>query len=248
MAQEIEQTGFVLHRRPYRETSLLMTLLTPEHGKLNAVVKGVRSASKTSQSKQAWLQPFQQLHLSWIEKNTQKQPGLVNLRQLEPTQIRFPLQGEANICGLYINELLYRLLYPHVGIESLYKTYQQTLYQLALAKNRAAQSWILRQFEYEVLMTLGVGFTAEFDAYQNPIQADKCYHFFAEVGSVPAELVSVNDQNQGIAISGYCLLQFAHQQFDDTCLSQWKILFRQLLAGYLGEAPIQSRTLFKEFS
>ncbi len=223
-------------------------MLTPEHGKLNAVVKGVRSASKTSQSKQAWLQPFQQLHLSWIEKNIQKQPGLVNLRQLEPTQIRFPLQGEANICGLYINELLYRLLYPHVGIESLYKTYQQTLYNLALATNRAEQSWVLRQFEYEVLMTMGVAFTAEFDAHQNPIRADKQYRFFAEVGAIPVELVSVNEQNQGIAITGHCLLQFAHHQFDDTCLRQWKILFRQLLAGYLGDAPIQSRTLFKELS
>lgn len=248
MAQLIEQTGFVLHRRPYRETSFLITLLTADYGKINALVKGVRSASKTAQAKQAWLQPFQQLQLSWIEKNSQKSPGLVNLRQFEPTKVRFPLQGETNICGLYMNELLYRLLYPQVSIEDLYQTYQQALYDLALAQSRAQQAWVLRQFEYQVLMALGVAFTLDLDAYHQLIIAEKTYQFFPEVGAVPIERLSVSDTQQGVSVLGKCLLRFANHQFDEACLGQWKVLFRQLLAGYLGEKPIQSRLLFKEFS
>ena len=47
MALEIEQVALVLHSRPYKETSILLTLITPDQGKVNALVKGVRSKSKS---------------------------------------------------------------------------------------------------------------------------------------------------------------------------------------------------------
>lgn len=38
------QRGFVLHRRPYSETSLLVDLFTEESGRLTVIAKGARKA------------------------------------------------------------------------------------------------------------------------------------------------------------------------------------------------------------
>lgn len=243
MAREVQQTAFILHRRPYRETSLLLTLFTPEEGKLNAIAKGVKGKSKSAQAKQAWCQPFQQLQVGWVEKSTQNLPALVSLRQLEPTNVRFPLLGESNICGLYINELLYRLLYPHVAMPSLYDSYQQTLFDLAKSQNRQDQAWVLRQFEYELLMAMGYAVLLDEDAHHNPIQAENIYVFYPETGAFPLEREGQNAQ--GIQISGECLLKFAQFERCDECLGQWKKLFRRILAHYLGDKPIQTRALFQ---
>lgn len=246
MALEIEQLALVLHSRPYRETSLMLTLLTPEQGKINAVVRGVRTKSKTAAIKQAWCQPFQELRIRWIEKTAQKLPGLVNLSQFEPTSVRFPLVGEASICGLYVNELLYRLLYPQVPIESMFQTYQQTLYDLAIAQNRYEQAWALRQFEYELLMSLGVAFDLTHDAQHQPILENQNYRFFPELGSILEDRTNTSDlSGLGSPISGQCLLQFAQFEPCETCMPQWRRLFRNLLNHYLGGKPIQTRALFQ---
>lgn len=247
MALEIEQVALVLHSRPYKETSLLLTLITPDQGKINALVKGVRSKSKSAAIKQAWCQPFQEIRVRWTEKGLQKQPGLVNVNQFEPTQIRFPLQGEANICGLYVNELLYRLLYPQVPVESLYQIYQQTLYDLAIAQDRHAQAWALRQFEYELLMSLGIAFELSFDTQQLPIEAHLKYRFYPELGAVLETTASQSSELSafGSQISGQCLLQFAQFEPCESCMQEWKRLFRNLLNHYLGGKPIQTRALFQ---
>lgn len=251
MATEITQQALILHRRPYRETSLIVTFLTPEHGKLNAVVRGVRGKSckgNPAQAKQAWLQPFQVLNISWLEKSSLKLPGLVNLRQLEPTQVRFPLLGESNLCGLYVNELLYRLLYPHIAIEVLFESYQQTLYDLAVAKDRLDQSWALRQFEYELLKSMGYALQLATDSKQLPIKIGKNYHYYPEIGAVAIDplqnKVSCNPSSY-VEISGECLLKFSQLKKCDSCLQVWKKLFRILLARYLGGKPIQTRALFQ---
>jgi len=37
-----QQPAYVLHARPYRETSLLLECLTRDHGRLGVVARGVR--------------------------------------------------------------------------------------------------------------------------------------------------------------------------------------------------------------
>jgi len=248
MAKEITQQALILHRRDYRETSLLVTFLTPEYGKFNAIVKGVRTKSKISQIKQAWLQPFQLLNISWIEKPTTNLPGLVKLRQLEPTKVRFPLDGENNICGLYVNELLYRLLYPHVEQEILFQSYQQTLYDLATTNNRIDQAWVLRQFECQLLMSMGVGLQTTVDAQQQPIQTHKIYHYYPELGATDIDYFQSKDSlytARYTKISGECLLKFSRLEKCETCLNDWKKIFRMLIVHYLGNKPIQTRALFQ---
>ncbi len=235
MAVEIKQKAFVLHSRPYRETSLLVTFFTEDKGKLNSIVKGVKSNSKAAKLKNAWLQPFQELNLSWLEKN--KAFDLINLRLLEPTNVRFPLFADASICGLYVNELLYRLLFQSVASPVLYKQYQQVLFELAKTKNRQQQAWVLRKFEYNLLVDLGIAINMEFDAVNKLICADSNYQFVLEVGFIKVE--KHNSQ-----ISGKILQDFIEQKYNEDCLPALKYLFRFVLSHYLGNKPINTRNLF----
>lgn len=240
MRTEIKQQAFVLHSRPFRETSLLVTFFTEERGKQNAIIRGVRSSSKLARAKQAWLQPFQRLTISWVEKKVASS-DLVTIHLLEPSNTRFPLMGEANFCGLYLNELLYRMLYPAVISLDLFKHYQQALFDLSKSSNRQQQSWGLRVFEYQLLSDLGVGLDLLSDSHGNEIDENKSYLFNLEQGFV----VEFNEDK--IGISGQCLIKFANHDYSTDCLSALKKLFRFILSYYLGDKPIKTRLLFKEF-
>ena len=238
---EIEQTAFVLHSRPYRETSALVTFFTPEYGKINGVVRGVRGSSKSSSQKSASIQPFQKLNLQWRDK-AQSHSELVSIRQFESLPIRFPLQSEANICGLYMNELLYRLLFPQVATETLFDFYQQSLYELLIANDRKEQAWALRQFESQLLIEMGHALVTDVDIEQQPIDPVMDYYYYPQSGAI----LAVTDRvKNGILIKGECLLTMSNKDFCPDCLPSLKRLFRVLLSEYLGNKPIKTRELFQ---
>lgn len=238
---EVEQSAFILHSRPYRETSALVTFFTPEHGKLNGVVRGVRGGRKSSLQKAATIQPFQMVNLQWRDK-PQSTSDLVSIKQIESKPLRFPLQGEANVCGLYVNELLYRLLFPRVSVEALFEHYQHTMYELLGAEGRNQQAWALRKFEYFLLAEMGHGFVCDEDINQQPVDADQMYFYYPQHGAVRADL---DQQRFGVPVSGQCLLNLAEQVYSDACLPQLKKLFRATLTEYLGDKPIKTRELFQ---
>lgn len=239
---DIEQPAFVLHSRPYRETSALVTFFSPDYGKFNGVVKGVRGGRKTSSQKSALLQPFQLLTVQWRER-ANKTSDLMSIYQIERASLYYyPLAGESSICGLYLNELLYRLLFPQVGVESLFNYYQQSLYQLLAAQNRNEQAWALRQFEFHLLNELGQGLVCDFDIYQAPIDEQANYFFYPETGAIKAEMDGLAS---GILISGQSLISIAESRYCEACLPQLKQLFRAILNQYLGDKPIVTRQLFK---
>ncbi|MBI3574264.1 MAG: recombination protein O N-terminal domain-containing protein, partial [Gammaproteobacteria bacterium] len=57
-----QQPGFVLHQSPYSETSLVLEVFTPEHGRVGVLAKGARRPGNSSR---AFLKPFQPLLLGW---------------------------------------------------------------------------------------------------------------------------------------------------------------------------------------
>lgn len=238
---EIEQPAFVLHSRPYRETSAIVTFLTRDYGKFNGVVRGVRGGGKTATQKSAVLQPFQLLTVQWRERPN-KPSDLVSIKQVELANLRFPLSGDASICGLYINELLYRLLFPQVAVDPLFDHYQQSLYQLLSAKNRNEQAWSLRQFEFHLLSELGQGLVCDQDIYQTEIDPEMDYYFYPETGAIK---MAMDGLATGVAIQGRCLLALAESNYCQACLPQWKQLFRVILNRYLGDKPIMTRQLFR---
>ena len=91
------QPGFVLHRRPYSETSLLVDLFSREHGRLTVIAKGARQ--RKSQVRGV-LRPFGLITLGWSGKGEVK-----TLTQCESPAPAFNLRKRRLFCGYYLNEL-----------------------------------------------------------------------------------------------------------------------------------------------
>jgi DNA repair protein RecO (recombination protein O) len=225
------QPAFVLHHRAYRETSVILDLLTQDHGRISAVARGVRQAR--SQLKPL-LQPFIPLLISW-----QGRSELLTLLAAEPNGSSQPLTGENLLSGFYLNELLVRVLPKYDTHPGLYTIYQQTLLELT---NLDLLQKSLRLFEKNLLEALGYGLQLMYDTNQHDIAADKYYRFHADQGF---ELC----QNSAVAtaslFSGKSLLALANEQLhDDNVLREIKRLMRLALAPLLGQYPLNSRQLY----
>lgn len=229
----MEQTAaFVLHHRPYRETSLLVDVLSRDHGRVSLVARGQRQQSKRRRNV---MQLFQPLWLSWYG-----QGELVTLTQVEVSDAAYRLVGNASLCGLYINELLYKLLPLHEPETDLFDAYQQTLEQLQ--NNSHQQQLTLRLFEKALLSELGYGLQLETDVDSGqPLQDELNYLYQPDSGPHRYQGSSSNAS----IVSGRSLRQLREGRgFDETSLKQVKTLMRTVINYYLGGRPLHSRQLF----
>jgi DNA repair protein RecO (recombination protein O) len=137
--------AYVLSLRPYRETSALLEVLTPDHGRVGLVARGVRGAKSKLKG---LLQPFAPLLVSWSERGE-----LGTLGATEAAGASAMLKGEAIFSGWYLNELVLRLLPRRDPHPALFNDYAQTL--AALSDDGAAAA--LRVFEKRLLSELGYG-------------------------------------------------------------------------------------------
>ncbi|WP_251976451.1 DNA repair protein RecO [Salinicola avicenniae] len=137
------QPAYLLHKRPYRETSALVDVITLEHGHVRAVAQGVQRAGSKSRSK---LQPFAPLHLTWVGEG-----DLKRLRMMETTQSSVLLAGEGLLCGLYANELLTRALPVGLPAGDVFAIYAWAIERLTRPAERAPT---LRRLEITLLEAL----------------------------------------------------------------------------------------------
>ena len=220
---------YVLHRRAYRETSLLVEAFSRRHGRVGLVARGVR------QRRSRWsgiLEPFQPLSLSW-----QGRGELGTLTGAESQTRVESFRGRRLYAGFYINELLLRLLArndPHAG---LFDGYQATVRKLA-GDNPADPT--LRIFEKYLLASIGYGIITDVDADTGePIQPGKEYAYIPELG--PSTVINPS----GCQVSGGTLIALANECFDDeTTLRESKQLMRFLLAPHLGDRRLETRVLY----
>lgn len=225
------QRGFVLHRRPHSETSLLVDLFTEETGRLTVIAKGARA------KRSAWksvLQPFTPLLLRWSGKSSLK-----TLTKAEPASITLPLQQVALFSGFYVNELITRVIEPESSNPQLFQHYLQCLTGLA-SQSRVEPT--LRLFEFHLLNILGYGVDFLHCAGSGqPVDAEMTYRYREEKGFI-ASLVKDN-----LTFYGKELLAFANLEFsDDAVLQAAKRFTRIALKPYLGDKPLKSRELFTQ--
>lgn len=221
--------SYLLHSRPYRESSLLLDLLTEDHGRIAAVA---RIGGKTGAAKKAQLQPFRPLLVGLSGRGT-----LRNLSRLEAPTMPLPLSGTALYSGLYLNELCQRLLPEWQEIGGLFEQYQQSL--MALAQEQSVEA-NLRYFELMLLQHLGQLPSIEYDAHGNGLATESGYYYQAGTGFVATA------QRGSEVIGGDTLLAWSSQQLaGQEQLRQAKRLCRQLMQPLLGNKPLHSRTLFQ---
>ncbi|MEX1667616.1 DNA repair protein RecO [Zhongshania guokunii] len=221
---------FVLHIRPYRDTSALVNLFSPNYGRFTCVAKGLRGASRSRQSWRAALQAFNLVSVSWQGRGELK--SLIDAQH----QQTFSLQGKALFCGLYVNELLERLLHQHDPQIDVFVLYTQCLTQLAVGEDLETS---LRCFEFGLLDVLGYGLNFSVcHRTGSAIVAEQSYRFLVGEGLVLAEEASE------AVFSGEVLLQLARGGFNRDTLPAAKRLARLALLPLLGGKPLRSRALF----
>jgi DNA repair protein RecO (recombination protein O) len=238
MKNVLLEPAYVLHRRPYRESSFLVELLTPQYGRLTVVAKGVRKARS---AQQGLLQPFIPLIVSWVGKTELMMLTHVEM-YTESNRSNHRLQGECLFAGFYLNELLMSLLQKWDAHPDLYAAYEKTL--LALQTERLEQK-ALRSFEKCLLEELGYGLFSKSDlSLDNTFAADQYYRFIPEQGFVLSELGDPSQAKSNI-FSGKSLLAIAKEDWrEEEYLQDAKRLTRFLLAPLLGARPLYSRQLF----
>ena len=208
--------------------------LDPAVASVRAVAKGARRAGSRTR---AFLQPFQPLLVSLSGRSELK-----NLVAVEGSINAMSLQGTRLFSGLYMNELLVRLLMAHEGIPSLYRSYQEAI--IALCGDRDLPG-ILRRFELSLLEALGYGVDLLHDCYSgDAIEEGAQYLFHPDIGfeRVPPPLPG---QSNPAVFRGHELLALYHNDLADKAVSQAALrLTRMALQGHLGDKPLASRALF----
>jgi DNA repair protein RecO (recombination protein O) len=220
------QPAFILQQRKFRETSLIIDVLTRDFGRVSLVAKGVRKArSKTA----GLLQPFIPLTLSYFGKTELK-----TLTDVEITQPSFiQLQGLSLYCGFYVNELVACLLHHYDPHPEVFAYYGQCLSSLSeCSKIEAA----LRIFELDLMDAVGYGLQLDYDFHnEKPVHPLTKYHFNVEQG--PIEALDGH-------FSGKTLQAMKSREFTDLqALIEAKILMRTIIAVYLRGRPLKSREL-----
>lgn len=221
-----QQPAYVLHTRPYRETSLLLECLTRDYGRLGVVARGVRSQRARLQRSQ--LEPFQALAM-----DLQMRGELATLRNAEPAQAPLRLPGDAGVAGLYINELVVRLTERQDPHPSLYMAYAQALSRLALGESLG---WQLRRFERDLLGALGYALQLLDDAdHGEPLHADALYVYRPEHG--PSRC-GTNEPN---AVRGSDLLSLHQDRMPDAQgLHGLRGMMRELIRFHLGGVELRA--------
>lgn len=227
------QPSYVLHSRPYRDTSLLLDVLTAEHGKIGLVARGARRKSRKGNTA-AVLQPFTPMLLGFSGRGELK-----TLTASESAGRPQALLGERLFSGLYLNELLVRLLHRHDPHPELFAAYGVALNGLATSDD---VDQILRRFELVLISELGYGFELDVDGHSGEaIQASTWYTYHPEFGLVALGQQSSPEQ---AAFRGAELLAIAADDFSGEARQTAKRLARRVLAEQLGETPLRSRELF----
>ncbi|MAO41207.1 MAG: DNA repair protein RecO [Pseudohongiella sp.] len=245
------QPAYLLHSRPYRDTSALVDLLTLDYGLVRAVARGVRGRRR-----RVALQQHQPLLVSLGGRGE-----LLTLNHVEAAAPGFFLSGKYLYSALYMNELLVRLLQVYEPHEELYRAYQAGLLGLQRVGSQPANARtvaepgsttgpdlpdalepLLRRFEWSVLGELG---------YQPDlvsVDENNVYCLTADAG-FEAVFGKKDDTFSGEAL---LLLQDLLEHPEADVSPAWtpvmrttaKRLMRQALGPLLGSRPLMSRRLF----
>lgn len=227
------QPAYVLHTRPYRDTSLLVDILSQYYGRLTLVAKGAR---RPKQQQRSLLQSFIPLCVSW-QGNSQ----LKTLIHVEAVDSRFTLENHFLYSAMYVNELLNYLLIPGDPSPDIFRLYAQVCHQLGAQDDLQS---CLRYFEFSLLDELGYGidFTTEITTGER-IQLERDYGFVADQGFIDSKYC---DSGILAYYKGEWLLSIAqHQYHDEHVRRAAKTLSRLALGLQLGDKTLKSRELFK---
>jgi DNA repair protein RecO (recombination protein O) len=230
------QPAYVLHRRPYRNTSAIIDVFSRDYGRIGLVARGLLNP-RSRNGMQALLQPFNKILLSWTGRGELR--TLIQAESAANTDTRI-ISASASM--FYLNELLMRLLQRDDPHEQLFLFYEASLMSLqASTMPPQHDEFNLRLFEKNLLDELGYGLVLDSDSTGANIEPDIEYRYIPELGPV----INTPTLTGGVLLHGASLLALANEHIDsEQAMRESKQLMRFILRGYLGDKPLQSRMLY----
>jgi len=226
---------YILHRRDYRESSLIVEIFSREYGRVSLIAKGAKRNNKKQQGISYNL--YQEYLISWVSKSE-----LGTLIDIEPEKITTSMCPEQIMTGFYMNEIILRLLHKHEQHPELFDSYSSTIKKLS---NNNTDQVLIRYFEKTLLQSLGYGVAFEHDlSTGNAITTEGSYYYKLDFGPIS----NSKDNVENIPVSGKTLIDLNNETLLDTKnKNEAKLLLRKLLKQYLGEKPLESRKLYQEY-
>lgn len=227
--------AFILHRRLYRETSLLLDVFSCNYGRVSLLAKGARQKKNI---RAEILQPYQSLQLAWSGKGE-----LMVLTLVEAEKPAYVLKDKKLMAGFYLNEIIIRMLPQHEAHPDLFRVYDKTLSQLAMGTSD--EQVVIRIFEKRFLDSIGYGLVLDHDVTTgNKIKPDRYYYYQADRGPV----IDMPDKSDCVRLSGSTLIAINEEKFESSqILQEAKYLMRFVLQKHLGNKPLASRKLYKMY-
>jgi len=228
------QPAYVLHGRAYRETSLLLEVLTPDYGRLALVARGARRPRSDLRGR---LLPFQPLALSWFGKNEVRTLHVADWQGGVPQLSGLPL-----ICGFYLNELMLRLTLRDDPQPALWQVYDQAVRALALRQGPAA---VLRRFELELIR--GLGYAPQLDRDEQGAEIDPERVYCCRPGLAPQLDQGFQALDRVAMVRGATLLALAESDFSaELTRREARGFLRLILTELLGdESRLATRDLLQ---
>lgn len=236
--------AYVLHTYDWSESSLILDVFTRAKGRLVVLAKG---AKRPYSQLRAVLLPLQPIHIVLTHKRSEDSEvhALRSAEWVRPGLVGHP---QALLPGLYLNELLMKLLPRHDAHPRLFDVYASTLDALAQGQDTAAA---LRAFELFLLQEQGVlPELHKVTATRETVRAERDYVLDAQLG-----LYAAMSGKTGLPGSVWSALQEAMDNDDvprvrQICAlasSELKAQLRQVLSHQLGHHPLHTRQLLIDF-
>ncbi len=226
---ELEK-AFVLHRRLYRDTSLLLDLFTEKEGRVQVIARGAR---RPKSRWRALMHPFVPIQVSWKGNGS-----LLNLSAAEPDGIAFHLMGTNLAAAFYLNEILVKVLPSHDCYKSVFHNYSYVIEKLD-ESDESLISGLLRWFEQRLLIELGYGINLKHDVFVDEINPKCWYCFDPERGLVPSD-----QQEPTNVFFGEHLIAISNEDFSKKSVCHAaRRLFQPMIVSLLHHKPIYSREL-----
>ncbi len=223
------QPAYILQHKKYRETSLIIDILTRDFGIVSVLAKGVRKKkSKTA----GLLLAFMALKFSYVGNSELK-----TLTHVELDSSTIQLNGISLYSGFYINELVLCFLHKYDPCPEVFFEYERCLNFLT---NSDEIEKILRFFELNLIGFVGYGIELTTDSLTNlNIEKLKTYSYSGGVGIV-------ENASNGF-ISGNTLLAMNKRSaLDKQALYEAKQLMRRVIDFHLDNKELKSRAVLTQ--
>lgn len=224
------EPAYVLHHRPYRDTSRILELFTREHGRISVFARGTRGGRKAAASLSSMLQPFNRVLVSFTARG---EAGQLTAAEFDGPVRAMPATQLVN--GFYLNELLLKMFARHDPHQDVFDLYAQTIEALKTSDSPLAN---LRVFEKRLLDLLGYGLSLDRESTGEPLEADAMYHYRIEHGATRA----LDLAEGAMVFAGSSLLALAREDLaDPRALADARRLLRAALDRVLDGQALKTR-------